>query len=388
MNVVTGSNPSSHVLILAPLGKDAELAAKVLNEAGISTEIMKSLKDLCQRLTELAATIILTEESIGTSGMNDLYKVLSEQPEWSDLPIILITSEKKRFDHTKKIIDHFGDLGNISILERPFSVVTLVTLTKVAIRARAKQYRIRDLLRELNKELQSRDDFLSVASHELKTPLTSLKLQVQLKNRSGQKGDLTVYQPERVNTFLKSADRQIERLSRLVDDMLDISKIENGKLSLSEKPCDLGEILKNVYDSFSAQIEQLGVKVSTEIEEGIVGNWDKYRIEQAVINLLSNALKYGAGSPVKLRVYSKKGLGCLEVKDNGPGISPEDQIRIFERFERAGVQASIAGLGLGLYISKQIVEMHNGTLNVISQKGSGSTFEICLPTQMVGDFSS
>lgn len=373
------TDPASHVLILAPLGKDGELASQVLAEVGITSEVMKSVTQLCNRLKALAASIIITEEALNQDGIKTLYSCLQNQEEWSDLPIILITSEKKRLTQTRKIVDHFGDLGNISILERPFSVMTLVTLTKVAIRARMKQYRMRDLLKILNKELQTRDDFLSVASHELKTPITSLKLQIQMKNRSSKKGDLSVHHPEKLNNFLLSADRQIERLSRLVDDMLDISKIENGKLSLTKSHCELGDILKNVFESFSGQIESLGLDVKIDIQDQVSGIWDKYRIEQAVINLLSNAIKYGDRKPIEMRVFSDDGQAALEVKDHGPGITPENQIRIFERFERAGMTGNIAGLGLGLFISKQIIEMHGGTLTVKSAQGMGSTFTIRLP---------
>lgn len=368
------------ILILAPLGKDATRAAKVLEDYEIRSEIMEDVSHLCRRLKKLSGAVIFTEESIQNGDLDQLLKTLSKQESWSDIPLILITSEKQRFDRTKKIIDHFGALGNISLLERPFSVMTLVTMTRVAIRSREKQYQMKKLFETLNIELKSKDEFLSIASHELKTPITSLKMRIQMKNRAIQKGDPSVFFPESVSRFLGEVEKQINRLSRLVDDMLDITRIENGKLSVSKDYCELGEIASIVCQNFWPVVDALGFSIELDIHGKLFGFWDKYRIEQVVTNLISNAIKYGNSSPITLRVFKDGAYGVITVKDSGPGISEKDQRKIFNRYER-GVndQSNSVGLGLGLYISRQIADMHQGLLKVESKLGEGALFTLRLP---------
>lgn len=368
------------ILILAPLGKDATRAAAVLEEAHMRSEIVKDVHHLCERLTKLAGAVISTEEAINNGDLDLILETLDNQESWSDIPLILITSEKQRFDRTKKIIDHFGAVGNISLLERPFSVMTLVTMTKVAIRSREKQYQIKKLFETLNVELKSKDEFLSIASHELKTPITSLKMRIQMKNRAIQKGDPTVFLKESFTRFLGDVEKQINRLSRLVDDMLDITRIENGKLSVSKDYCELGEIASTVCQNFWPVVDALGFAIELDILGKLYGNWDKYRIEQVITNLISNAIKYGNSSPIILRVFKDADFGVITVKDHGPGISDADQKKIFNRYERGvSAETNTIGLGLGLYISRQIADMHQGLLKVESKIGEGSLFTLRLP---------
>jgi signal transduction histidine kinase len=229
---------------------------------------------------------------------------------------------------------------------------------------------------ELRAALLARDDFLSLASHELKTPLTSLQLQTQLLRRGLEKGQAP--SPERLDVMYRRTETQIGRLTRLVDDILDVSRIQTGSLRLRLERVDLGALVKEVVDRFD---DQLLSRASTlEADDGVTGNWDRYRLEQVVTNLLTNALRYGAGKPVRVRVYGDEHTGRLEVADQGIGILPENQEIIFERFERGGISANeISGMGLGLFITRQIVLAHGGTVHVESQVGRGSTFTVELP---------
>lgn len=233
------------------------------------------------------------------------------------------------------------------------------------------------------KAINARDEFMSIASHELKTPLTSLKLQAQIRSRDLKKGDMRRFATDRLPKLIADDDKQINRLIRLVDDMLDVSRIRSGKLSLRPDEFDLCEMVRDVLSRFADQIEAKGCKVFFNSECITAGTWDRFRIEQVFINLLTNALKYGAGKPIEVRVANVNGRAQIAVSDYGIGIAKDDQDRIFGQFERAVSVNSISGLGIGLYISKKIVEAHGGSIRVESELGKGSTFIVDLPLSIL-----
>jgi signal transduction histidine kinase len=370
-----------NALILAPFGQDGKLARNVLENAGIKSENLLSLERLAERLKFSAGCLLIAEEAITENALRLLTLRLSEQEAWSDLPIILLSSENKKFEHTRKIVEHFGNVANITLLERPFSVITLVTMTKVALRARQKQFQVRDLLTKMNHTLSIRDEFLSIASHELKTPITTIRLQTQMKTRLIKRGDLSSLTPERTTKFIEIIDKQSQRISRLVDDMLDITRIENGRLTIKPDLFDLNSVVAQVLEAFQGEFESKKITVEFHEDGQLMGYWDQYRIEQVVVNLITNAIKYGSSRPVSLKTFRENEMAVLTVKDQGLGISPQDKERIFDRFERAVSGGNISGLGLGLFISRQIVELHDGALTVISEPDNGSEFKLELPLQ-------
>lgn len=226
--------------------------------------------------------------------------------------------------------------------------------------------------------LRARDEFLSIASHELKTPLTTLRLQVDLQKRKTSKG-LEDY-AARFDTFLKLTDNQVSRLSRLVDDMLDVSRIRTGRFTLEWEQIDLCDLVSDVILRLSDQFEKSSYELPRlERCANSVGRWDRMRLEQVVTNLLTNAIKYGNHKPIAVKVESNNDHVTLLVKDQGIGISQEDQKKIFDQFERAVNAYDISGLGLGLYITKQIVQSFHGEISVESTVGEGSTFRVKLP---------
>jgi signal transduction histidine kinase len=192
------------------------------------------------------------------------------------------------------------------------------------------------------------------------------------------------FSTERIQKFVEQTLRQVNRLSRLVDDMLDISRIQTKKLALIPEQVNLCELVQDVVDRLSDQFVSVGGEPPSLILcEQAVGNWDRMRIEQVVINLLTNALRYGRGKRVEVRIQVEGGSAHLFVKDQGIGISKEAQTKIFDRFERAVSSNEVSGLGLGLYISRQIVEAHGGTIRVESELGQGATFEVVLPLSAI-----
>ena len=166
-------------------------------------------------------------------------------------------------------------------------------------------------------------------------------------------------------------ERQINSLIRLIEDMLDVSRIRTGKLSISPSRFNLTQLVGGLVENFAAQAAAVGSVIELEVAGPLEGIWDEFRIEQVIANLLSNALRYGAKRPVQVRVLDDQGMACVEVRDQGIGISPENQRRIFQQFERVDSTHSVAGLGLGLYISEQIVLAHGGRISVSSAEGEG-----------------
>jgi PAS domain S-box-containing protein len=233
---------------------------------------------------------------------------------------------------------------------------------------------------ELREALRSRDEFLSIASHELKTPLTSLKIQSQLQQRLLKRKDPRVYSEENITEIVQLMDKQVSKLSRLVDDMLDVARIRSGHLRIQREEFDMHTLVLEVMDRLKGQFEDSRSPIPVTIVEGDVkGCWDRLRIEQVVINLLTNALRYGNKKEVEVRILDKKESVCLEVLDHGIGISEGSKIRIFDRFERSINSNEVSGLGLGLFITKQIVLSHQGKVWVESELGKGSCFYVELP---------
>lgn len=236
-----------------------------------------------------------------------------------------------------------------------------------------------DLYEQAQAAIRARDEFLSIASHELKTPLTPLILQTQMLMKTLGHTAWNDIKPERVMKMLHTSDRQLKRLSKLVEELLDISRMSIGRLRLETEKFDLMEMIQDVLERFSEQVTETQCTIEIKAPNKVIVEWDRFRFEQVIINLLSNALKYGPGKPINIIVEIKDGLVKLSIHDHGIGIAKEDQARIFDRFERAVSNLQVGGLGLGLYIVTQIIAAHNGKICVQSEKGSGSVFIVELP---------
>jgi signal transduction histidine kinase len=217
--------------------------------------------------------------------------------------------------------------------------------------------------------IREREDFISIASHELKTPLTSLNLQWEVANRIREDSPDKLLDKNVLDKLMAVSNRQLARLTRLVDDMLDISRISKGSFSLIKKTVSLNELIQDTLFKFYPQSQGLQSEILTSLQEGVSLNCDPHRIEQVINNLVSNAIKYGRGSPIEISLSSCHEWARVQIKDQGPGISLEDQKNIFGRFVRGNAQADTLGLGLGLYICKEIVEKHGGRIDVDSRPG-------------------
>lgn len=234
---------------------------------------------------------------------------------------------------------------------------------------------------EAQAAIRARDEFLSIASHELKTPLTPLRLQTQTLMRSIEAGNMAKLGPERIKKMLESADRQVGRLTTLVEELLDISRLNIGKLKLNFEEFEFTSVVQDVLERFSGQLAETNCAVSLDAPQTVMVGWDRFRMEQVVVNLLTNAVKYAPGKPIKIKIEVKGNRVFFRVKDDGIGIAKKDHQRIFQRFERAVSASNFGGLGLGLYIVAQIIEAHSGKISVESDLGHGSEFVVEIPAR-------
>ncbi len=247
---------------------------------------------------------------------------------------------------------------------------------------------------ELQRAIVQRDDFLSVASHELRTPLTSLKLEVANLERLAERNQGVVPAP-RLGEKLRKIGGQADRLHRLINDLLDVSRISSGRLEMEIEDVDLTQLAYEVGARFQDEAVRAGCELTIDAPGAVTGRWDRSRLEQVITNMLTNALKYGQGKPICVKVEGRQegdsgqtgdggqagGSARLSVRDHGVGIAVEDQGRIFDRFERASSSRSFGGIGLGLWIVKQIVHALDGEVRVESAIGAGATFVVELPCQ-------
>jgi|SoiMethySBSTD1v2_1073268.scaffolds.fasta_scaffold02518_5 PAS domain S-box-containing protein len=251
----------------------------------------------------------------------------------------------------------------------------LVGFVKVTrdLTARRKMEEERLRLAQAQEAIRLRDEFLSIASHELKTPLTALQLQLQLLREGASPGDAAM---------MKKLDRAIrigDRLSALIEDLLDVSRIATGRLKLRYETFDLEEAVREVVDRLRESASQAGCEMLLTVSGPISGRWDRLRIEQVVTNLLSNSIKYGAARPITVTARREGDSAVLEVRDRGPGIPEPDLPRIFERFERAAPTRHYGGMGLGLYVAREIVQAHAGAIDAANAADGGACLTVRLP---------
>ncbi|HLK99410.1 MAG TPA: ATP-binding protein [Myxococcaceae bacterium] len=260
---------------------------------------------------------------------------------------------------------------------RRYTAGDLTQMEELARRAALSVENAR-LYREAQDAIRLRDEFLSIASHELKTPLTPLSLKLQMLGRELRKQPDSALKRS-VEDYVATGNRQVKKLSELVSDLLDVTRISGGKLRLEFEDVDLATLVREVVTRHEPEASRLGSTLERDIQGTVVGHWDRLRLEQVVTNLVDNAIKYGAGKPVRVRVQVGESRALLQVRDEGIGIAPEYLPRIFGRFERAVSERHYGGLGLGLYITRTIVEAMGGHIGVESKPGEGSVFTVELP---------
>lgn len=236
----------------------------------------------------------------------------------------------------------------------------------------------------LREAVRARDEFISICSHELKTPVTSMKLQFQMAEKQLLRGDPKVFREDSTRKRIETTLRQVDRMSRLIDDMLDVSRLNSGRLQIAPTTFDLAELVRETCERFHEQFRAARVSFDCAAWATVLVHADRNRLDQVLSNLLSNALRYGQGKPVRVSLEGKDGIARVLVRDDGPGIAPGNLERIFRRFERGEPGDNLGGLGLGLYISRQIMLLMGGKIWAESEPGNGSSFLVELPIARKG----
>jgi signal transduction histidine kinase len=341
------------------------------------------------------AAIVLDIQLPGISGF-DLAQTIKTTKRFRETPIVFLTAYLLDPQH---VLQGYG-AGAVDYLVKP--VIPQILRQKIGVfaelhrktRALAElNERLEDRVKERTAELERseaalrdalriRDEFLTIASHELKTPLTALQLNLNGAARiAGQNGNGSSETLEKIRDRLSRTMRGAERLERLVEELLDISRITTGRLTLVRESMDLGEAVTEVVDRFREAAQRAGSQIDVRAEP-IPAESDRTRIEQIVANLVSNAVKYGNGRPIQVSLVRHHDTAVLMVRDQGIGITPDDQLRIFDRFERAVSQRHYGGFGLGLWIVRQIVDALGGDICVESTPSEGATFTVRLPLDL------
>jgi signal transduction histidine kinase/ActR/RegA family two-component response regulator len=371
----------NRVLVLTPTSKDAAITHALMGAAGIAARICLSFSALLDELERGAAAIMIPEEAVSASSSVRLQRLLSKQPPWSDVPVLVLASAGA---DSAASGDAVRTLGNVTLLERPMRVTTFVSAVRTALRARERQYQIRAHLAErarseeaLRLADQRKDEFLATLGHELRNPLAPLLAGLEVV-KAVDKTD------SRFGRMVTVMERQANHLARLVDDLLEVSRITRGLIDIQREPLDLRAIVHAAVDTSRPSFETARHELSIDLPaEGLMVVGDAVRLTQVFWNLLTNAAKYtDAGGRVWVRGKREGGRALVSVRDSGIGI-PRGQLNaVFDMFMQVdhSDRRAQGGLGIGLTLVRSIVALHGG--RVAARSGGdrqGSEFVVELP---------
>ncbi len=365
------------MLVFAPSGRDAVLATQVLEQGGMSATICASVDELMAAIGEGAGGALVAQEALSLPVIAALASALRNQPPWSDFPLIIFMPRTASAFENRKALEAFADLGNVTALEKPIHPLTMVSAARAALRARTRQYAARAALEQREQDVRQRDQFLALLGHELRNPLGALRNASKLLERD------TASLP-RLPSSLAIIDRQIDTLTLLVDDLLDVARVTSGKISLKLSPIDLSALARNLVAEADRNSRERRLRLSVDAPASpVVVMGDRLRLEQVINNLLTNALKYTPpGGRIDV-VVADGDPALLRVVDTGVGISAEVLPSIFEPFTQAPqtLDRAQGGMGLGLSVVRALVRLHGGEVVASSAgAGRGTAFTVCLPS--------
>ncbi|VVO10595.1 Sensor histidine kinase RcsC [Pseudomonas fluorescens] len=395
------SNIQAKLLIVDDLPENLlALEALIKREDRTVYKALSADEALSLLLQHEFAMAILDVQMPGMNGF-ELAELMRGTEKTKNIPIIFVSAAGRELNYAFKGYES----GAVDFLHKPLDIHAVKSKVNVFVdlyrqskamkqqvealeQARREQEALLQQLQSTQSELEQavrmRDDFMSIVAHEVRTPLNGLILETQLRKMHLARDNAAAFTLDKMHAMVDRDERQIKSLIRLIEDMLDVSRIRTGKLSIRPNPFDLVQLVSNLLQNFAAQIEAAETTVTFEADMPVKGCWDEFRIEQVISNLLTNALRYGGRSPIQVRVYRQGNEARVEVQDHGIGISAENQKRIFQQFERVSAKTVVAGLGLGLFISEQIVAAHGGSIVVESQINEGALFRVCLPIEENG----
>jgi len=386
----------SKLLIVDDLPENLRaLDALIRDEKRLVFQAQSGEEALSLMLEHDFALAILDVQMPGMDGF-ELAELMRSTSRTRNIPIVFVSAAGRELNYAFKGYE----TGAVDFLYKPLDpdavrskVNVFVTLDQQrremqrqmeALEAARREQEV--LLRELNatqaelqRSLRMRDEFMSLVAHELRTPLNTLFLETQMRSLQLKRGNLPAFNPDQMNNMIKRDERQIKAMIRLIDDMLDVSRMKSGTLSIRPAKVELMALLERVVNDLSLQAAAAGANVVLAPYRTVEGYWDEFRIEQVVVNLLTNALRYGGGGTIEVGVVQEGCTARIDVRDHGKGIAPDYIERIFEPYERGTKAGEPKGLGLGLYISRQLAVSHGGQLTAQSTPGQGATFSLTLP---------
>lgn len=390
------SNIQAKLLIVDDLPENLlALEALIKREDRTVYKALSADEALSLLLQHEFAMAILDVQMPGMNGF-ELAELMRGTEKTKNIPIVFVSAAGRELNYAFKGYES----GAVDFLYKPLDIHAVKSKVNVFVdlfrqskamkeqvialeRSRREQEALLQKLQstqaELEQAVRMRDDFMSIVAHEVRTPLNGLILETQLRKMHLARDNAAAFSLDKMHAMVDRDERQIKSLIRLIEDMLDVSRIRTGKLSIRPSRFDLSKLVRELLQNFTPQIDAAESSVTLDAEYPVIGNWDEFRIEQVISNLITNALRYGAKSPISVKVYSEGTEARVEVRDLGIGISEENQKRIFQQFERVTAKHAVAGLGLGLFISEQIVTAHGGSITVESRIDEGALFRVCLP---------
>jgi signal transduction histidine kinase len=369
------------VLIHAPYGRDAAIICQLLQRSGMAAAICSTVEELCANLTEETGAALISDESLTRHNVTALAKILSEQPPWSDLPLIVTTSGGEATAASRRRLDILEPLGNISLLERPLRTVTLVSAVQTVLRARRRQYQLREnfaererLVQELERSNDELAQFAHVVSHDLQAPIRMVRSFSELLERR-YRDQLD----DDARRFIDAIQGGASRMDDLVKTLLHYATV--GQEPITRTEVQLPSVVNVVLSNLQPNIEETKAQISYGELPTVYG--DKVQLQQVIQNLVGNALKYARnGSQLQVFIGAERPgpEWKVWVTDNGPGIERENHEKIFQPLKRLhGME--ISGTGIGLAVCRKIIERHGGRIWVESELGKGARFCFTLPAR-------
>ncbi|MDB6163773.1 MAG: response regulator [Xanthomonadaceae bacterium] len=374
-------NPDQRVLMLLATARDASMTSDILAQAGIDAEACSGTNQLEYDLAMGAGAVLVCEEALVSGAQETLARLVAGQPRWSDLPVLVLT---RRGADSPDVGVALEQLGNVTLLERPLRLATLISTVRTNLRARQRQYQIRDQLieqelarAELAEVARRKDEFLAMLAHELRNPLAPIRNALHLLG-----ADENLDAPSR-RPIRAMMERQVNHMVRLVDDLVDMSRISRGTIELRREPTTLSTVIRNAVDSSAPLVAAGKHTLTVDVDDGLTIDADPVRIAQVFGNLLNNAAKYAEpGGHIALSARRDDDDVLVSVVDDGIGIEPEMLPQVFELFtqERRAQHRAQDGLGIGLTLVRTLVEMHGGRVEASSKgRGCGAEFVVRLP---------